>query len=69
MVITVRSREGHRITQKRALDTHLDSNRNATATVGRINSGTEAPIISPLRLCSRSWCVKLPEDSDMSEMN
>ena len=49
----VRSKEGCWITQNPALDTHLDSNRNTTATVGRISSGMEAPIISPPRLCDK----------------
>lgn len=42
------------LTQKPAFDIHLDSSRSATATVGRTSNGTDAPIISPLRVCTSS---------------
>ena len=38
------------LTQKPALEVHLDNNRNATAKVGRISRGTDAPITSPVRV-------------------
>lgn len=42
------------LTQKPALDIHLDSNRSVTATVGRISNGTDAPMTSPFRVCKSS---------------
>ena len=53
------------LTQKPALDTHLDNNRSATATVGRMSNVTDAPITSPLRSCASSLGDRLTGGRDM----
>ena len=53
------------LTQKPARDVHLDNNRSATARVGRRSKGTDAPMISPLRLCDSSAGDKGTGNVDM----
>lgn len=54
-----------RLTQKPALDIHLDNNLKVTARVGRISNGTDAPMTSPLRLCSSSPGDRVAGSSDI----
>ena len=53
------------LTQKPALDVHLDNNRSVTATVGRTSNGTDPPMISLLRVCTNSLGVRETGGSDI----
>ena len=53
------------LTQKPAREIHLDSNLKATAAVGRINNGTDAPMTSALRDCISSLGGRVSGSSDI----
>lgn len=53
------------LTQKPALDIHLDNKRSVTAAVGRMSNGTAAPMTSFFRLCISSLGARVSVCSDI----